>query len=718
MKGRVVSQFQICLARLLLGTALCATGARADMLPSVNMIGNTGLIDMPSAEMQPDGFLTLGSAQMGPISRLSLTFQFTPRLTGTFRYNSIANWNDFTTDRTGANQFDTYFDRNFDIAYQILTEGPNRPALSIGLLDLAGTGINAAEYIAATKTFGGRLKVTGGLGFGRLGSFNPLGTLGTRPANDVGKGGKPNAGSWFHGDVAAFGGIEYAINDKWTAKAEYSSDAYAEEAGRRGTFARSSPLNFGIEYHPTNAFQFGAYYMYGDQIGLSATLRLNPGQRPGGGVTGPAPFPILTRPMPKADPGAWATGWTEAEGVNAHYIAPLQNYLDRDLGLTVEAVEITGDRVQVRYRSTTYDAPAQAVGRIARALTYVMPASVEVFELVPMENGMAAAKVVVYRSNLEKLDGTLGAGDALLVRSHIEPPGAPPAGLTANPAAYPALTWSILPGVASRTFDPRDPTQIYLGLRAAVRVEPSPGFVLSGSVFQSLTDGTRGPEVQAPSKLPHVRSSEADYKIASGPAIETLTAARYAQLGPALYGRVTVGYLERMFGGVSAEMLWRPEGRQWSLGVEANYVAQRDTDGAFGFGQWDYRVATGHVSGYFDLGKGYNVEVDVGRYLAGDAGATVTVTRDFANGWRVGGFATLTNASADDFGEGSFDKGVFLRIPTNWFTSRPSRSVRQLVLRPIQGDGGARVQVDGRLYETLRDYDAARITADWGRVWK
>ncbi|MCW1918843.1 YjbH domain-containing protein [Rhodobacter sp. KR11] len=695
-------------ARVLAGTALTLWGsaAVAQMLPSSNLNGNPGLLDMPSGEARGDGLFTLQASRMGPVLRYSASVQFTPRLSGTFRYVGIDNWNANTTDRKGINQFSTYYDRNFDIAYQILTEGRYRPALTIGMIDFAGTGINSAEYLAATKTFAGRVKLTAGLGFGRLGSYNPLGApFGDRPAVEVGKGGRPNTDQWFRGDAAFFGGVEYAINDKWTAKVEYSSDAYAEEAGKRGTFDRVSPWNFGIEYHPNDAYSFGASYMYGDQVALNLAITLNPGQRPGGGVTGPAPLPIRARPA------------ASAVADDASYITPLQSLLDRDLGLTVEALEITGDRVQVRFRSASYDAPAQAMGRVARALTHVMPAGIEVFELVPMESGMAATKVVFYRSNLEKLDGTLGAGDALLVRSHLQEAGAPPAGLTANPAAYPAFRWSILPAVATRTFDPRDPTEIFLGLRAAARYEPAPGYVFAGSVFQSLTSGTRGPEVQAPSRLPNVRSSEADYKLADGPAIETLTAARYARLGPDLYGRVTAGYLERMFGGISAEMLWRPEGKMWSLGVEANYVAQRDSAG-LGFADRDYRVATGHVSGYADLGRGYNLQVDLGRYLAGDEGATFTLTRDFANGWRLGGFMTLTNASADDFGEGSFDKGVFLQIPTTWFTAKPSRGARYVVLRPIQGDGGARLQVDGRLYETLRDYDAARITADWGRVWK
>ena len=719
-KGCRVSQLPSLVARFLVGTALALSGSAglAQMVPSSNLSGNPGLIDMPSGEPRADGLFTIQTSRMGPIFRYATAFQFTPRLSGTFRYVGINDWNDYTTDRSGTNKWSTYYDRNFDIAWQILTEGRYRPSLTIGMIDFAGTGINSAEYLAATKTFAGRVKLTAGLGFGRLGSSNPLGApFGARPVIDVGKGGKPNYSQWFRGDAALFGGVEYAIDDKWTAKVEYSSDAYAEESTKRGTFDRASPWNFGVEYRPNSTYQMGAYYMYGDQVAINLAITMNPGQRPSGGLRGPAPYPVLVRPSPQTNPEAWVTGWTEGEGINAQFITPLQNYLDRDLGLTVESLEVTGDRVQVRYRSGVYDAPAQAMGRVARALTYVMPASIEVFELVPVENGMAATKVVIYRSNLEKFEAELGAADALYVRSHVQEAGDPPEGLTLNPALYPAFSWGVVPVGQTRTFDPADPFQLNLGAALTLRYEPAPGVILSGNFQQMFLREITNPPNPEPSLLPNVRSSAAGYQVGSGPVVENLTAAWYGRLGPDLYGRVTAGYLERMFGGVSTEVLYRPEGKAWALGVEANYVAQRNTSG-LGFNQADYRVATGHVSGYLDMGEGYQVQLDVGRYLAGDTGATFTLAREFANGWRLGGFATLTNVSAEQFGEGSFDKGVFFQIPINWFLGQPTRAQKTQVLRPIQRDGGARLGVEGRLNGLLREYDDARLTADWARVWK
>ena len=72
---------------LILG-AICgfvAVPAQADMRPSLSFSGVTGLIDMPSGEQQSDGTLSVVKSQFGPIGRTTLSFQITPRLSGSFR---------------------------------------------------------------------------------------------------------------------------------------------------------------------------------------------------------------------------------------------------------------------------------------------------------------------------------------------------------------------------------------------------------------------------------------------------------------------------------------------------------------------------------------------------------------------------------------------------------------------------------------------------------
>ena len=64
--------------------------------------------------------------------------------------------------------------------------------------------------------------------------------------------------------------------------------------------------------------------------------------------------------------------------------------------------------------------------------------------------------------------------------------------------------------------------------------------------------------------------------------------------------------------------------------------------------------------------------------LLGTGGATTTISRKFGSGWEVGGYATLTDVPFDTFGEGSFDKAIYVSIPIDWIISSPNRTKRIL----------------------------------------
>ena len=82
-------------------------------------------------------------------------------------------------------------------------------------------------------------------------------------------------------------------------------------------------------------------------------------------------------------------------------------------------------------------------------------------------------------------------------------------------------------------------------------------------------------------------------------------------------------------------------------------------------------------------------QVDFGRYLAKDWGSTFTLMREFNNGWRLGAYATFTDIPFETFGEGSFDKGIFFKIPFDTLIGKSNRNTGSVVLRPITRDGGA-----------------------------
>ena len=695
--------------RALLGSAAALwvglTPAYAEMRPTLAFSGVTGLIDMPSGETQADGVLSVTKSTFGPIGRTTISFQITPRFSGSFRYTTIRNW-----DEAPDAILPTNYDRSFDLRYQILRESQYLPALSLGLQDVIGTGLMAGEYIAATKSFGKSVKVTAGMGWGRFGSYGSIGApFGPRPAVDTGLGGTPRLGQWFKGDAAPFAGIEWQVTKKIGFKAEYSSDAYTLETVDRNAFERNSPFNYGIEYQATEMLRLGVYSLYGSEVGFSAQVVLDPKRSPAGGQIGAGPLPI------RGDLGWTGQDVSTTGGVTA-VRDRMQGLLNAD-GIVIESIAVAGNRAQVRIRNTRIDSAPQAIGRTARAMAASLPPSVQTFEVVPVSEGVALSKVVLQRADLESLEFTPGQDAIIRDRAEIVAlSGAQLDGAVMGKGLYPKFDWGLAPYVRTALFDPENPLRINVGVRANLRYDIAPGLVLSGSMTKKIWGNLGSSTRVSNSVLQHVRSDSNVYDREGDPALENLTLAWYAKPAPNLYSRVTLGYLERMFGGVSGEVLWKPVEKPYALGVELNYAMQRDFDQLLGF--QDYSVVTGHVSGYYDFKNGFLAQVDVGRYLAGDYGATVSLDREFANGWKVGAFATLTDVPFDDFGEGSFDKGIRIEMPLAWATGKQSRKTFKNTIRPILRDGGARLEVDGRLYNTVREYHAGSLDAEWGRFWK
>ena len=696
------------LASFAISAVLFVGSASAEIQPTLNINGATGLIDLPSGDAQADGKFTFSGSIIGSVARGTLSFQFSERLSASFRFQTWRDWNTLFPDDESK-----FRDRSIDIRYQILQESEYMPSLTVGLIDFTGEGIFSSEYVAATKTFGEKLKVTAGLGWGRLGSAGSIGSpFGDRPPLAENDKGKPNVEQWFRGDVSPFAGIQYEINDRWTFKAEYSTDDYVLEDQTRGLIDRDSPFNFGIEYQKGPMFRYGLYSMYGSEIGLAFHLILDPKNRLTGGVTGPAPSPVKARPSRGADSGAFDSSWVTEESAGPRLRKDLATRLAAD-GIVIENLALTATTAQIRIRSGRIDAAAQAIGRTARAMSHVLPASVEVFEIVPVTNGMGVSKITIRRSDLEDLEFAGDNATLLRERTTFTDAGPVPANALGYDGLYPKFRWSLTPALRMTELLKGD-----FGATLSATYDVRPGLVVSGAVFKPIASNTDRNTSPSNSLLPPVRSDRNRYIEFGDPALEQLTLAWYARPAPDFYSRLTLGYIERMHAGISSEVLWKPVESRLALGLELNYTKQRDTDGGLGFDEYDYDIVTGHVSAYYEFGNGYVGRVDVGQYLAGDAGATVAIDRVFVNGWRVGAFATVTSASAEEFGDGAFDKGLQFSIPLSWALGNDNSGNVAATLRPNTGDGGARLNVDGRLYRSIREYHSGALDPEWGRVWR
>ncbi|RAI60961.1 YjbH domain-containing protein [Roseicella frigidaeris] len=667
----------------------CGAPAAAQEVPATGSdYGGAGLIEMRNARLRPDGTLEAGAALRHQRQFWFLNFQALPFLETTFR---LTDRLDATRGRGMTN------DRAFDLKLQLWRENAWRPALAVGLQDAIGTGLYGGEYLVASKRFG-PVDVSLGMGWGRLGTGgdlpNPFRLLSGRyrtRSRDVGEGGTPAYGTWFRGEeVALFGGLEWSLPEIPTpygaveglrAKIEWSGDALRDERG--GYPARTdnlrgearSRLNFGLQWQPNPWLDAGVHVVHGTDLLVRLSLRLDPARPP----EPPRPPPPAIAPRP-------------AQG-DISGIAPAL----RAAGFRPLGVEIDGTQARIAVEGGRFPTLAQTAGRVARAIQPSLPPEVERIEVLWHRAGVPVARLVVLREAIEAGATGRGSAEEVLAAASLHP--ATDQSFSGGLGA-PGLSWAIEPRLALQLGDPSQAVRWQAGLQAGARYGLGEGFALAGSLAQALL-GNLDDGKPSNSTLPHVRSDIARYAREGKTSIPTLYAERIWTLAPDWFARLTGGLLEPMYQGVSGEVLWRPMDRPIAVGLDLAWVAQREYRQRFA--ALGYTVATGHASLYADLPL-WNLYavLRAGRYLAGDWGGTIELGRRFDSGIEVGAFATVTTTPFSRFGEGSFDKGIYLRFPLQLFgPETPARA--GAVIRPVIRDGGQRLVVDNPLWEVTRD---------------
>jgi hypothetical protein len=732
-----------------LGVLLAASAAHAqDRLDSGANWGGVGLLETRNARMRPDGALEAGIAYRQQRTFWFLNFQALPFLEGTFRFTQ-------RLDGRSGNQDST--DRSFDAKLRLLEESEWIPSFAIGLQDFVGTGIYSGEYIVASKRWQD-FDFSLGYGWGRVGSTgmltNPLVYINesfrTRPV-DVGQGGRPS-NIYFRGeDTSLFGGIEWrplasrGPDSVWSGlrlKLEYNGDRYRDERPRPRGDAQSQ-VNFGVQWMPYHWLDAGASFVNGTDLLLRVSFILDP-TRPRPAQSPPPPMPA--RPwMPAEQP---PLGSREAESATAPRIvvpsgvreviaatgpltpvvrvptsspapaggAPAPPAIDfrdprvrtaladaiaarlRQAGMIASRIDPSEPVTTIVLARSPFRTLAQTAARAIRAAQTALPPKAELVTVVLLEGGAEVGRLTLVRRELENLQSGLSSAEEIAATAVVGAAGAPlPADAVAVPGAWPQFTWALEPLLLAQVMDPNEAFRYTALATASGRISFNGGWSVGGTVGVQMV-GNIATSTPSDSTLPHVRSDIGRYLEDAKVPILSLTAQRIWTLAPDVYARATVGYLELMFAGLSSEVLWRPANRSYAFGVDVNAVAQRAYDG--GFSTLGYSVISGHASWYQDLGfLGLTGIVRAGRYLAGDWGATFELVRKFESGIEIGGFFTLTTVPFSQYGEGSFDKGIFVRVPFDLFPGESTRSSAQATLRPLTRDGGARIAVESPLYQ-------------------
>jgi len=654
--------------------------------PIHSQFGGVGLLKTRTARFAPDSTLATSISWNDQQQRYGLTFQAAPWLETTFSYSGfeIAAGNDT-------------FDRQFDIKIKLWDEGIYLPQVAVGFQDFLGTGIFAGEYIVASKRLG-PLDLSLGLGFGRLGSRgdieNPLRVISERFANRSGfsgQGGEVNFDFFQGEEVGFFGGVSYQTPiEGLQLIAEYDSDDNSVVVDRN-----DNPLNFGLVYNVSPGVQLTASYLGLEDVNLQASFSTPVAEVARDKPLGAPPPLFYVReniPLPDGGPDGLLAPvapplFTPISTDDVAFGEALQDDLKR-LGIDLNSYEAGTDALRVKITNNRYRSTAKAVGRTARILSRYAPAKIETFLVVIENRSLETAEFKLTRSLLENSAREVGYSviPPSLGFAYIVPGSEPVNGEVKSYDSYPKYDWSIGPDVRYSAFDPDDPLRAELRAEASGSIEVLPGLTFGGivgtEIIGNLDEATR----ESDSVLPRVRSEANLYSQETDVGVFRLAADYVFDVAPNVYGKVSAGLLEQMFAGVGGEVLWRPPNSRFAYGAEVYYARQRDFDTLFTF--QDYDVVTGHASLYYDTPyANWDLAVHAGRYLARDWGATFEISRRFPNGWEVGAFATFTDVPFDEFGEGSFDKGLLLTIPLDWGLPRDTKSRASLNLRPITVHG-------------------------------
>lgn len=659
------------------------SGARArDAMLTTNDWGLVGALQTPSARMRSAGSFALSTSKVEPYTRWNVVAQPFSWMEAGFRYTDVGNRVYDLGNLPNVTQ--SYKDKSFDVKFGLWAESTLLPEMSVGFIDPAGTGLFSSEYLVVSKRWVS-FDFSAGLAWGYLAGKS-------RQQFITGTGGNFSFNQYFSGTARPFGSVQWMT--PWQSlllKVEYDSNNYQNEPlGNR--FEQSSRLNFGLVYRPYSWLDMKVGFERGNQVMLGLSINSDLSKLSMTKLSDPARLPVVA-----ARPDV-APDWTRTA---------------RDLGVQtgwpVSTVRREGAQVVVTVNDPEAVYWQDRVDRAASVLHRDAPADVDRFVLHYRARGLELSEQVIDRERwVATQTQPLPASqqrEVTLAREASSPDTERKLLFEAAPDPWRS---SFRVGLGQTLGGPDSAVlyQVFAEQSVQLRLFGRQDTWLSGALRYNMLNNYDRFKYTAPSNLPRVRTFMREYLTTSDLTLPNLQVTHVRQVSANQYVSGYAGYLEEMFAGFGGEWLYRPFASRIALGIDANLVRQRGFEQNFQMLAPNYEVATGHATLYWDTGwNGVDVRASVGRYLARDIGATLEVSRRFSNGIILGAFATKTNVSAEQFGEGSFDKGLFIGIPFDAFMTRSSGTMGFFNWKPLTRDGGAKLWRQQWLYDMTRTRD-------------
>ena len=623
-----------------------------------NNFGVTGLFETPTARMMPENRYRLGATQVHPYRYYYGTVGLFDRIEVNGRVTEVIGVEAFT-EIPGSSYGNTR-DKAIDAKFLLLKEGTYLPAVAIVISDPHGTRIYASQAIVASKRIL-PLNVDVSLGFGN-------GRLGTAQLPPQGEGFEiemfTDPAKWAS-EALPFGGIQYAATPWLSLLAEYSPIRYERQTSdpaqpKYFQSAVPSPFNFGARVKPLKWLEIDASWQRGNEIGVSASVAFDIGR------------PLVPiRDEPYLEP---------AEASRA----PLQDRIAfalADVGFSDIAVSTDAFTLRIDAENDRYFFAPRAVEVLLATIAPFVPANVEYIRVQLKENGIPVAEAAVPASVLS------GEGSGFLLTDRFRAAaGFQSANFDAplRPTSYRRrFDYSLKPSFEAFLNDPSGFFKYRIGVAGSLSAFPwRGGTALLGVEGYPVNNISTS---NAPLSIP-IRSDVADYMAENASLSRLLFDQIVATRKPAFF-RVEAGMLETMFGGVDAEAaipLWN--GRILA-GASGSLVRKRAPGEPFRFLDTGY-YHTALLQGRLNVPEiDAAVDVKLGRFLAGDRGVRVAVSK-FVRGVTLSAWysATDTDVFTDPYNRGYHDKGISVEIPLRLFLGRDSETTYRFSLLPWTRD--------------------------------
>ena len=546
-------------------------------------------------------------------------------------------------------EYQDYKDKGFNLKIRLKKEG-SLPAIAIGLNDFAGTGFYSSEYIVSSYGVG-NIDMHFGLGWGKLNGTsdfkNPLSYIHDsfldRPI-EYGLGGAFNPSQYFSGpSVSPFYGISYRLNKNLFLN--FEKDTILIDGSRMPYPDKENDYSYGLKYSLNKNFSLGLSYERGSYFSLS----------------------FLYKNDPKAKKSYEYQKANTSVGDNK-YTKLIKNLEENGIGV---------NKITETSRS------------LGLELTQFIHSDIALVEQIIKESRRDAGinKTIKKDIKIANLSAVTEIDESFKRSARTIYERDTARAFSTNTTAR------FRPFLASRE-------EFFKG---AFLLENDSEFVLKENLFFNTNlkysiannfDDLRFPPVDTyPAQ---VRSDIKQYLKNMDKGILVGRAQLDYHLTPKKnhHLMITGGILEDMFSGYGLEYLYFKQNTNYAYGFEVFNVRKRDYD--WGFGHLDYENLTYSANLYYrNYGSiPFDMKISAGEYLAGDLGSTIEFKRQFSNGVSFGVFATFTDVSTEQFGEGSFDKGITFNIPIYG-------NFINYTWRPLTKDPGAKIIRKNSLHDLL-----------------